>query len=83
MPHYSGPDPIEYRYEHQLIDHHEEMGILIQEVVGQRVGPYYFPAFAGVAFSQNEFRWSSRINKEDGLVRIVPGLGNKGSRQAD
>lgn len=72
-----GPDPIEYRYEHQLIDHHEEMGILIQEVVGQRVGPYYFPAYAGVAFSQNEFRWSSRIKKEDGLVRLVPGLGTR------
>ena len=72
-----GPDPIEYRYEHRLIDHHEEMGILIQEVVGRRVGPYYFPAFAGVAFSQNEFRWSSRIQKEDGLVRLVPGLGTR------
>jgi len=72
-----GPDPIEYRHEHKLIDHHEEMGILIQEVVGRKIGPYYFPAFAGVAFSQNEFRWSSRIKKEDGLVRIVPGLGTR------
>lgn len=72
-----GPDPIEYRYDHQLIDQHEEMGILIQEVVGRRVGPYFFPAFAGVAFSQNEFRWSSRINKEDGFVRVVPGLGTR------
>jgi len=72
-----GPDPIEYRLEHGLIDQHEEMGILIQEVVGRKIGPYYFPTFAGVAFSQNEFRWSSRINKEDGLVRIVPGLGTR------
>ena len=72
-----GPDPIEYRFEHGLIDHHEEMGILIQEVVGRKIGPYYFPTFAGVAFSQNEFRWSSRIQKEDGLVRIVPGLGTR------
>ena len=72
-----GPDPIEYRHEHGLIDSHEEMGILIQEVVGRRVGPYYFPAYAGVAFSQNEFRWSSRIKKEDGLIRIVPGLGTR------
>ncbi len=72
-----GPDPIEYRHEHKLIDHHEEMGILIQEVVGRKIGPYYFPAFAGVAFSQNEFRWSSRIKKKDGLVRIVPGLGTR------
>ena len=72
-----GPDPIEYRYEHKLIDHHEEMAVLIQEVVGRQVGHYYFPAYAGVAFSQNEFRWSSRIQKEDGLVRIVPGLGTR------
>jgi pyruvate,water dikinase len=72
-----GPDPIEYRYEHDLIDDHEEMGILIQEVVGRRVGRYYLPAFAGVAFSQNEFRWSSRIRREDGLLRLVPGLGTR------
>jgi len=71
------PDPIEYRIEHGLLDHHEEMGILIQEVVGAPIGPYYFPAFAGVAFSQNDFRWSSRIRREDGLVRLVPGLGTR------
>lgn len=72
-----GPDPIEYRAQHDLIDHHEEMGILIQEVIGKKIGPYFLPAFAGVAFSQNEFRWSSRIEKDDGLVRIVPGLGTR------
>jgi len=72
-----GPDPIEYRSEHKLIDHHEEMGILIQEVVGRKIGPYFYPTLAGVAFSQNEFRWSSRIKKQDGLARIVPGLGTR------
>jgi pyruvate,water dikinase len=72
-----GPDPIEYRAERGLLDFHEEMGIMIQEVVGQRIGDYYFPAFAGVAFSNNEFRWSPRIKREDGLVRIVPGLGTR------
>jgi hypothetical protein len=71
------PDPLEYRAEHGLIDLHEEMGILIQEVVGTPVGHYYFPAFAGVAFSSNEYRWSSRIRRKDGLVRIVPGLGTR------
>lgn len=72
-----GPDPIEYRAERGLLDFKEEMGILIQEVVGSRVGPYFFPAFAGVAFSRNEFRWSPRIRREDGVVRIVPGLGTR------
>jgi hypothetical protein len=71
------PDPIEYRAERGLLDVHEEMGIMIQEVVGQRVGRYFLPAFAGVAFSNNEFRWSPRIKREDGLVRLVPGLGTR------
>ncbi|HKJ01334.1 MAG TPA: PEP/pyruvate-binding domain-containing protein [Longimicrobiales bacterium] len=72
-----GPDPIEYRAERNLLDVHEEMGIMIQEVVGTRVGPYFLPAFSGVAFTNNEFRWSPRIRREDGLVRLVPGLGTR------
>lgn len=71
------PDPIEYRAERGLLDLREEMGILIQEVVGTSVGKYFLPAFAGVAFSNNEFRWSSRLAREDGLVRLVPGLGTR------
>jgi predicted nucleotidyltransferase len=70
-------DPIEYRRERGLLDYNEEMGILIQEVVGTRVGKYYLPAYAGVAFSNNEFRWSPRIKREDGLIRLVPGLGTR------
>jgi len=77
-------DPIEYRSERGLLDFHEEMGIMIQEVVGNRVGPYFIPSFAGVAFRNNEFRWSSRINREDGLIRMVPGLGTRAvDRMAD
>ncbi len=72
-----GPDPIQYRAERGVLDFHEEMGILIQEVVGKRVGKYFLPAYAGVAFSKNEFRWSPRIKREDGLVRLVPGLGTR------
>jgi len=53
------------------------MGILIQEVVGRRIGRYFLPSFSGVAFSNNEFRWSPRIRREDGLLRLVPGLGTR------
>ena len=72
-----GPDPTEYRAERGLLDVHEEMGIMIQEVVGQAVGKYFLPACSGVAFSNNEFRWSPRIKREDGLLRLVPGLGTR------
>jgi predicted nucleotidyltransferase len=72
-----GPDPIEYRRERGLTEFIEEMGILVQEVVGTRVGRWWLPAFAGVGFSLNEFRWSPRIEREDGLIRLVPGLGTR------
>lgn len=72
-----GPDPTEYRAERGLLDVHEEMGIMIQEVVGQALGKYFLPACSGVAFSNNEFRWSARIKREDGLIRLVPGLGTR------
>ncbi len=72
-----GPDPIQYRSERNLLDFQEGMGILVQEVVGTRVGDYFLPVLAGVAFSHNEFRWSPRIKREDGLVRLVPGLGTR------
>ncbi|UCB59493.1 MAG: hypothetical protein JSV67_04155, partial [Thermoplasmatales archaeon] len=72
-----GPDPIEYRRERGLLDFSEEMGILIQEVVGITTGHYYMPVFGGVAFSKNEFQWSPRIQREDGMIRLVPGLGTR------
>jgi len=72
-----GPDPTEYRAERGLLDVHEEMGIMIQEVVGQAIGKYFLPACSGVAFSNNEFRWSPRIKRKDGLIRLVPGLGTR------
>jgi hypothetical protein len=72
-----GPDPIGYRAERGLLDIAEEMGIMIQEVVGTRIGDYFLPSFAGVAFSRNELRWSPRIRREDGLLRLVFGLGTR------
>lgn len=72
-----GPDPLLYRREHQLSDYAEDMAVLIQKVVGRRFGPYFAPAFAGVSFSRNEYRWSPRIKREDGLMRIVMGLGTR------
>lgn len=75
---YSGvfsPDAVSYRRRHDLIDHDERMGVMIQPVVGTRYGPYFFPPVSGVAFSRNDYRWNARIQREDGLARLVLGLG--------
>lgn len=71
------PDSIQYRKEHNLLDCNEQMGVMIQEVVGCSVGPYYFPLLSGVAFNNNELLWSPRIKRGDGLVRMVMGLGTR------
>lgn len=71
------PDPLEYRKERGLIDYQEQMAIIIQAVVGRKYGRYFCPDFAGVAFSRNEFRWSPRIRREDGMLRLVLGLGTR------
>ncbi len=71
------PNPLTYRRRHNLIDYNEDMAILIQKVVGHRHGRYFFPEFAGVGFSLNEYRWSPRLKAEDGLARLVYGLGTR------
>ncbi len=71
------PDAILYRQQHGLIDYDERMAILIQEAVGEHYGHYYFPALAGVGFSQNPFRWNEQIRREDGFLRIVCGFGTR------
>lgn len=71
------PDSLQYRLERGFLDFKEEMGIIIQELVGIPIGPYYLPIAAGVAFSYNELRWSPRVKREDGLIRIVPGFGTR------
>ncbi len=72
-----GPDPIRYRQDHGLIDYDERMAMIVQKVVGRRFGDYFFPFAAGVMFSYNSFGWSPKIDKKQGLVRLVLGLGTR------
>jgi hypothetical protein len=67
--------PILYRRDHKLLDYDEKMSVLVQKVVGRRFGNYFFPFAAGVAFSHNPYRWTLRIRREEGIVRLVFGLG--------
>jgi len=71
------PAPIMYRRDHNLLDFDEEMSVLVQKVVGRRADGLFMPFAAGVAFSYNPYHWTARIRKEDGLVRLVLGLGTR------
>jgi len=71
------PDPLLYRRKHDLLDYDEMMGAMIQKVVGRGFGECFLPAWAGVAFSHNDYRWNKSVRREDGLVRLVMGLGTR------
>ncbi len=71
------PAPILYRRDHNLLDFDEKMSVLVQKVVGARCGKYFFPLASGVAFSRNTYRWSPKIREEDGMARLVFGLGTR------
>ncbi|MEX2160687.1 MAG: PEP/pyruvate-binding domain-containing protein [Anaerolineales bacterium] len=71
------PDALLYRRAHGLQDYDERLAVLIQVVQGEAYGRYYFPHLAGVAFSRNLFRWSPKIKREDGFLRLVTGLGTR------
>ncbi len=72
-----GPDPILYRLDHGLLDFDERMAMVVQKVVGRRYGDYFYPFVSGVLFSRNVYAWNPKIKKEEGLGRLVFGLGTR------
>tara|TARA_A100001037_G_C15153375_1_gene641322 strand:+ start:7758 stop:10079 length:2322 start_codon:yes stop_codon:yes gene_type:complete len=75
------PDALIYRKKMGLLDYDERMAILIQVVDGEQYGDYFYPPIAGVAFSKNQYRWTPRIDPDQGLVRLVYGLGTRAVNQ--
>lgn len=52
----------------------EKMAVIIQEVVGEERGEYYFPSFSGVGRSLNYYPLGDEL-PEDGVAEIAVGLG--------
>ena len=52
----------------------EKMAVLIQKVVGEKYGKYYFPIISGVAQSYNYYPVAN-LKPEDGIVYLAFGLG--------
>ena len=69
------PDALSYRRRRGLGERDEQMAILVQRVSGEQFKGYFFPALAGVAFSKNLYAWTDRIDAEQGMLRLVFGLG--------
>lgn len=70
-------EALAYRTQRGLLDHDEQMSLLIQRVSGALYGDNYFPQIAGVGFSFNPYVWNEDIDPEAGMLRLVFGLGTR------
>ena len=69
---FQGPKAFSRRIGRRIED--EKMAVIIQRLVGEQVGDYYYPAISGVAQSYNYYPFA-RMKPEDGIATIALGLG--------
>jgi pyruvate,water dikinase len=66
-------DPISFRAQRGLIDFEEDVGVMIQEVVGIPVGQYYLSPFAGWALGGG----SAADSPYEAALKLIFGLGTR------
>ncbi len=69
---FKGPKAFSHRIGRRIED--EKMAVIVQRLVGERYGDYYYPAISGVAQSYNYYPFA-RMKPEDGIATVALGLG--------
>jgi hypothetical protein len=73
-----GQNASAYRKRHDLPWQEEKMAILIQNMIGRHYPQdLFYPLIGGVGFSHNFYPWTDRLLPEDGVVRLVVGVGTR------
>ena len=72
-----------YRARRGMLDHDEQMALLVQRVSGEFHEGLFFPQLAGVGFSYNPYVWSDKIDPHAGVLRLVFGLGTRAVDRTD
>jgi pyruvate,water dikinase len=72
-----------YRIRRGLFDRDEQMALLVQRVSGGNYASLYYPQIAGVGFSFNPYVWSGDIDPNQGMLRLVFGLGTRAVERSD
>jgi len=70
-------DALVYRKQRGLDKLDEQMALLVQRVSGSHHKNYFFPDVAGVGVSYNTYAWNPKITPEEGMLRVVFGLGTR------
>ena len=69
---FNGPKAFSKRVGHRTEE--EKMAVIIQQLVGDTYGNYFYPTISGVGQSYNYFPFG-KMKPEEGIVRIAVGLG--------
>jgi CheY-like chemotaxis protein len=69
---FQGPKAFSQRIGHRTEE--EKMAVIIQQLVGERYGDYFYPAISGVAQSHNYYPFA-KMKPEEGIATIALGLG--------
>lgn len=72
-----------YRSRRGLLEHDEQMALLVMRVSGQQNDGVLYPHLAGVGLSYNPFVWHRDIDPAAGVIRLVFGLGTRAVDRAD
>jgi hypothetical protein len=70
-------EALAYRKERGLDKVEETMSVLVQRVSGSFHENLFFPDMAGVGLSYNTYVWHPDIDPNDGMLRVVCGLGTR------
>jgi len=76
-------EALRYRMNRGLLEHDEQMALLVMRVSGARYGDKFFPQIAGVGFSFNPYVWHKDIDPHAGVLRLVFGLGTRAVDRTD
>lgn len=74
---------LRYRVSRGLLEHDEQMALLVMRVSGSQHGDKFFPHLAGVGFSFNPYVWHKEIDPRAGVIRLVFGLGTRAVDRSD
>lgn len=78
-----GEKALTYRARRGMLEHDEQMALLVQRVSGEFHEGLFFPQLAGVGFSHNPYVWSDVIDPRAGVLRLVFGLGTRAVDRTD
>ncbi len=69
---FQGPKLFSKRVGHRTEE--EKMAVIVQQLVGERYGAYYYPTISGIAQSYNFYPFS-KMKPEEGIATVALGLG--------